>query len=56
MGSMAEITNGVNGVRLNGTHQGETFLFTSESVGQGHPDKIAYVSAGISVTFGEHSI
>lgn len=24
----------------NGNH-GETFLFTSESVGEGHPDKIA---------------
>lgn len=22
-----------------------TFLFTSESVGEGHPDKIAYVSS-----------
>lgn len=22
---------------------GSTFLFTSESVGEGHPDKIAYV-------------
>ncbi|OQN99687.1 S-adenosylmethionine synthase, partial [Rachicladosporium sp. CCFEE 5018] len=30
-------SNGTNGV-----HQhGETFLFTSESVGEGHPDKIA---------------
>ena len=29
-------TNGVNG-----THKKETFLFTSESVGEGHPDKIA---------------
>ena len=27
--------NGVNG------HKKETFLFTSESVGEGHPDKIA---------------
>jgi hypothetical protein len=29
--------NGVNGVKPTG----ETFLFTSESVGEGHPDKIA---------------
>ena len=28
--------NGTNGVK------GGTFLFTSESVGEGHPDKIAY--------------
>ena len=32
------VPNGVNGV--NGSHR-ETFLFTSESVGEGHPDKIA---------------
>jgi S-adenosylmethionine synthetase len=25
----------------NGTSKGDTFLFTSESVGEGHPDKIA---------------
>lgn len=25
----------------NGTQKKETFLFTSESVGEGHPDKIA---------------
>lgn len=25
---------------VNGTPTGETFLFTSESVGEGHPDKI----------------
>ena len=24
--------------------QGKTFLFTSESVGEGHPDKIWYVT------------
>jgi len=28
---------------VNGTHKSETFLFTSESVGEGHPDKIASV-------------
>jgi S-adenosylmethionine synthetase len=28
-------TNGTNGIN------GNTFLFTSESVGEGHPDKIA---------------
>lgn len=32
------VSNGVNGA--NGDHR-ETFLFTSESVGEGHPDKIA---------------
>jgi S-adenosylmethionine synthetase len=33
--------NGINGTSgTNGTH-GNTFLFTSESVGEGHPDKIA---------------
>jgi hypothetical protein len=26
---------------VNGLAKGETFLFTSESVGEGHPDKIA---------------
>ena len=26
-----------------------TFLFTSESVGEGHPDKIAYVSGNSSI-------
>ncbi len=31
--------NGTNGT--NGIHKKETFLFTSESVGEGHPDKIA---------------
>jgi hypothetical protein len=31
------VPNGVNGASK------ETFLFTSESVGEGHPDKIAYV-------------
>ena len=25
---------------VNGTNAGDTFLFTSESVGEGHPDKI----------------
>jgi hypothetical protein len=39
-------TNGVNGTS-NGVNvvkqDDETFLFTSESVGEGHPDKIAYV-------------
>ena len=25
----------------NGAHKKETFLFTSESVGEGHPDKMA---------------
>ena len=35
-------TNGVNGVAGSISSQGgETFLFTSESVGEGHPDKIA---------------
>lgn len=31
--------------QLNGIHKGTngTFLFTSESVGEGHPDKIAWV-------------
>lgn len=29
----------------NGNHKGDTFLFTSESVGEGHPDKIAYVDS-----------
>ncbi|KJZ78436.1 S-adenosylmethionine synthase [Hirsutella minnesotensis 3608] len=33
-------TNGTNGVHANGAPKG-TFLFTSESVGEGHPDKIA---------------
>ena len=34
--------NGVAGVAVNGSeYKGETFLFTSESVGEGHPDKIA---------------
>jgi hypothetical protein len=28
---------------VNGNAKGDTFLFTSESVGEGHPDKIAYV-------------
>lgn len=28
------------GTAVNGDHK-ETFLFTSESVGEGHPDKIA---------------
>ena len=38
---MAGIVNG-NSTALN---KGKgTFLFTSESVGEGHPDKIAYVS------------
>lgn len=32
--------NGTNGV----VKEDKTFLFTSESVGEGHPDKIAYVS------------
>lgn len=27
----------------NGFAKGDTFLFTSESVGEGHPDKIACV-------------
>lgn len=34
----------VNETQLNGTngvHKKNTFLFTSESVGEGHPDKIA---------------
>ncbi|KAK4996340.1 S-adenosylmethionine synthase, partial [Elasticomyces elasticus] len=31
--------NGVNGV--NSSKKSNTFLFTSESVGEGHPDKIA---------------
>lgn len=31
--------NGTNGVKAG------TFLFTSESVGEGHPDKIAYISS-----------
>jgi S-adenosylmethionine synthetase len=30
----------MNGI-TNGNHKGDTFLFTSESVGEGHPDKIA---------------
>jgi len=35
-------TNGTNGSGANGKHYNEgTFLFTSESVGEGHPDKIA---------------
>jgi S-adenosylmethionine synthetase len=29
------------GSTTNGTHPTGTFLFTSESVGEGHPDKIA---------------
>jgi hypothetical protein len=29
--------------QANGTAKAGTFLFTSESVGEGHPDKIAYV-------------
>lgn len=31
-----------NGVNVNGTHEMEddTFLFTSESVNEGHPDKL----------------
>jgi len=33
---------------VNGTAKGDTFLFTSESVGEGHPDKIAYVLATLS--------
>ena len=35
---MVSATNGTNGTGPKGT-----FLFTSESVGEGHPDKIAYV-------------
>jgi hypothetical protein len=32
----------MNGTNLtNGYHNDDTFLFTSESVGEGHPDKIA---------------
>lgn len=32
----------MNGTSLsNGHHKSDTFLFTSESVGEGHPDKIA---------------
>ena len=31
--------NGVNGVNGD-AHGNSTFLFTSESVGEGHPDKI----------------
>jgi hypothetical protein len=34
---MAGATNGA----VNGVDKRETFLFTSESVGEGHPDKIA---------------
>jgi S-adenosylmethionine synthetase len=35
-------TNGTNGTNGSGKHYNEgTFLFTSESVGEGHPDKIA---------------
>ncbi|TDL25031.1 methionine adenosyltransferase [Rickenella mellea] len=37
------LTNGVNGAATNGVHSGLApghFLFTSESVGEGHPDKI----------------
>ena len=36
-------TNGhTNGVNVNGTHEmaDDTFLFTSESVNEGHPDKL----------------
>ena len=43
MGSQMQMngTNGTNGINgANGT-KGGTFLFTSESVGEGHPDKIA---------------
>ncbi|RDL41933.1 S-adenosylmethionine synthase [Venustampulla echinocandica] len=36
---MAAITNGTNGTAPH--HNQGTFLFTSESVGEGHPDKIA---------------
>ena len=32
-------TNGTSGVHV--AHKKGTFLFTSESVGEGHPDKIA---------------
>nr|CAB3263657.1 S-adenosylmethionine synthase isoform type-2 [Phallusia mammillata] len=32
--------NGINGNGINGHHADETFLFTSESVGEGHPDKL----------------
>lgn len=35
--------NGTNGVK------GKTFLFTSESVGEGHPDKIACASQSTSL-------
>lgn len=31
----------VNGEAPNGVDKRDTFLFTSESVGEGHPDKIA---------------
>ncbi|KAL8641005.1 MAG: hypothetical protein Q9228_002139 [Teloschistes exilis] len=43
---MAQSNGESNGVAngVNGTHTTKpTFLFTSESVGEGHPDKIAYV-------------
>ena len=34
----------MTGTAVNGATKGERFLFTSESVGEGHPDKIAYVT------------
>jgi hypothetical protein len=33
--------NGINGTNGRNGANGSTFLFTSESVGEGHPDKIA---------------
>lgn len=40
---MTSLSNGVaDGVNGN-KHAKSTFLFTSESVGEGHPDKIAFV-------------
>lgn len=43
MGSLSNgVVGAVNGV--NGPQSAKrTFLFTSESVGEGHPDKIAFV-------------
>lgn len=40
---MGSVTNGTHG-------RGDTFLFTSESVGEGHPDKIAYVPLSLSAS------
>lgn len=44
--------NGTNGVGTNGV-KGGTFLFTSESVGEGHPDKIAYASQSMSLLYSD---